>query len=91
VIVVSVQLKSAIHPSRDATLGRVEIANDGTGDKDTGNYDIRVYGKRGQLMTTARVEKFPRRAKHGLRLLTRALAAAFPNEVTLRTQGAPKT
>ena len=85
-IVVDVYLESARGVERNRVLGRVEIANDGTGDPDTGHYNVRVYGKRGQLMTTTRVENFPRRMKHGLRLLTRALAAAFPNEVDGRSR-----
>lgn len=79
-VIATVELKSALGRHRDATLGRVEISNDGTGGKDVASYDVRVFGKRGQLMTTARVENFPRRSKHGIRLLAQALLAAFPNE-----------
>jgi hypothetical protein len=78
VIVVSVELKSAIHPSRDTMLGRVEIVNDGTGSRTVGNYDVRVYDRSGRLTKTTRVENWRRLDKSALRLIAKAIAKAYP-------------
>jgi hypothetical protein len=77
-IVVNVELKSAIHPSRDTMLGRVEIANDGTGSRTVGNYDVRVYDRRGRLTKKTRVENWRRLDKSALRLIAKCIAKAYP-------------
>lgn len=76
-IVVHAQLLSAISASRDDTLCRVEIANDGTGTASRGNYEVRLFsrGECGRLVRTARVENYPRNAKPAWRLLAAAMAA----------------
>jgi hypothetical protein len=79
-IVVTVELKSAISRTRDRTLGQVTIANDGTGTATRGNYLAVATGRGGRTLATARVEGFPRRSRHALRLLVRALKALYPNE-----------
>lgn len=76
-IVVEARLHSAISSSRDATLCRVEIANDGTGTSSRGNYNVRLYsrGWRARLIRTARVENYPRNAVPAWRLIAAAMAA----------------
>lgn len=71
-IVVSVTLKSAIHPSRDKELARMEICNDGTSDNPRrGNYQ--AWTKRGRSKEAldtgakhrlARLVNWPRLDKH---------------------------
>lgn len=69
-------LKSAIHSSRDANLCRIEIANDGTGTASRANYDVRLYARNdGRLVRTARVENWPRNAKPAWRLLQAGMEA----------------
>ena len=80
-IVVSVQLDSAIHESRDKELARVLIANEG-GTDTLGDYacvslrgrskeqlDRRVVQRRGKVMN------HPRQAEHVLNLVAKALIA----------------
>ena len=61
------------------TIGVVEIANDGSGDRTTGNYDVRLFkhlvGKGGQVWKRGRVEGFPRQALGPYDLVFRALRA----------------
>lgn len=58
------------------TLGRLEIANDGTGTRTRGSYNVRVYGAHGRVIREARVEDWPRQAKPVQALLLAALEAA---------------
>lgn len=76
-IVVHAHLFSAVSASRDDTLCRVEIANDGTGTAARGNYDVRLYsrGERGRLIRTARITNYPRNAVPAWRLIAAAMAA----------------
>ena len=80
-IVVSVQLDSAISPTRDKELARVLIANEG-GTDTLGDYgcvslrgrskeqlDHRVVQRRGK------VKSHPRQAEHVLNLVAKALSA----------------
>ena len=80
-IVVSVQLDSAISPTRDKELARVLIANEG-GTDTLGDYkcvslrgrskeqlDQRIVQRRGTVMT------HPRQAEHVLTLVAKALRA----------------
>lgn len=55
------------------TLGTVEIANDATGTRTKGNYNVRVRGKDGRILRIGRVEGFPRKRLLGSDLLYRAL------------------
>jgi len=81
VIVVSVQLDSAIHPSRDMELARLEIANRGDHPrKSYGNYTARTLHGRGKKMLDRRqtqlhteIEDFPREAEHIWNLVAKAL------------------
>lgn len=80
-IVVSVQLDSAIHPSRDVELARMEIANTGTHPKKShGNYIARTLHGRGKKMLDRRqtqrhteVDDHPREAEHIWNLVAKAL------------------
>lgn len=76
-IVVEANLVSAISADRDATLCRVEIANDGTAVGARGNYDVRLYsrGDKPRLIRTGRVENWPRNAKPAWRLIAAAFEA----------------
>jgi hypothetical protein len=76
-IVVPMELKSAISASRSRSLGRLEIGNDGTGTATRGNYEVRLYssGDRPRLIRTARVENFPRQAVPAWRLIQKAMEA----------------
>jgi hypothetical protein len=57
-------------------LGKLTIANDGTGSSSRGNYDVTVYGAHGRIIRTARVEDWPRQAKPVQGLILAALEAA---------------
>lgn len=76
---VTIDLLPSGDESRKRTLGVVNIANDLTGDLDTGNYDVwlskSLVGKAGQTWKKGRVEGFPRRRLGPYDLLYRALRA----------------
>lgn len=63
--------------ARKRHLGTMEISNDGTGDLEIGNYDVRLskWGRPGQTWRRGRVEGFPRRRLGPYDLLYRALLA----------------
>lgn len=75
---ITVELVSAIHPSRSKILGVAEIANDGTGDSSVGNYTVRL-SKRGRAISQTwregRVLNFPRGRLGAWDLLYQALRA----------------
>lgn len=75
-IVVKIELHSA-RTGKVTELGRLHIANDGTGTKSRGNYNVTKIGKRRRKLppVTARVENFPRLSYSVFRLLRRALEA----------------
>lgn len=80
-IVVSVQLDSAIHESRDMELARVLISNEG-GTHTRGDYacaSLRGRGKkqldRRNIQRQARVLNHPRQTEHVLNLVAKALTA----------------
>jgi hypothetical protein len=87
-IVVNVELKSAIHSSRDRMLGRVEIANVGGG-RTRGDYEVRVYDRGGRHFKTASVKNWPRLQKSALRLVARAFEVAFNDRDQLEPADAP--
>lgn len=72
-IVVTLDLKSAISDDRSRRLGTVLIANEG-GDRRRANYDVRAT-RDGKRVYNARVEAFPRGSRSALELLRRALNA----------------
>lgn len=71
-VVVELRLVSAISRSRDRLLGKVVVANDGTGNRVTGNYNVGAFNGRSTKVRLGRVEAFPRR-RSALELLRRAL------------------
>lgn len=90
-IVVKVELHSAI-TGKITTLGQAVIANDGKhGANSLGNYDMSVANKRtaqaGDLQKTiekaarrGRITNFPRKSYSIWRMVTRLLLDAFPEE-----------
>lgn len=42
---VTVELVSAIHPSRSRVLGTMDIYNDGSGDQETGHYHGKLFAE----------------------------------------------
>lgn len=42
---VTIELLSAVDAQRNRTLGTLEIANDGTGSKELGNYDATLHAE----------------------------------------------
>lgn len=76
---VTVELVSAIDPSRSRLLGVAEIANDGTGDAGTGAYDARFSKwapKQAETWKRGHVEGFDRQARGAWDLLFLALRSA---------------
>jgi len=91
VIVVKIELWSAV-TGKSSELGRMYIANDGTGTSNNCDYDA-VVCRRGSKdvpqplaaagpkpTRKARVENYPRLSYNVWRLVLRALRAAFPEE-----------
>lgn len=81
-LVVNVQLKSAISPTRDKELARVLIANEGTGTATLGDYSCVSLRGRGKsqldkrvVQRRGRVVNHPRQAEHVLNLVAKALIA----------------
>ena len=56
---VTVELLSAIHPSRNRRLGSLDIANDGTGARTLRNYVATFRGPAGRPGKTGRVTGYP--------------------------------
>jgi hypothetical protein len=80
-IVVSVQLVSAIHPGRSKELARMEICNVG-GDNEIGEYDVRTLRGRDKnqldkrtINRQGKVSNYPRLAIHVWHLVAEALKA----------------
>lgn len=90
-IVVKVELWSAV-TGKSSELGRMYIANDGTGTANNCHYDAAVCRKGSKEVPTplapsgpkptrrARVEDYPRLSYNVWRLILRALRASFPEE-----------
>jgi hypothetical protein len=80
-IVVRIELKSAVSAARNRELAAIVIANEGTGDTARGNYTAiatRVGGPT-RRHYDGRVEGFPRKSRSVLELLRRALNAIHEN------------
>ena len=74
-IVVTVELKSAISRTRDRVLGVMTIANDGTGGATIGHYCATLAGVRGRVLDSCVVRGFPRKKLLAWDLIYRALRA----------------
>lgn len=74
-IVVKIELHSAI-TGNVTEIGRMHIANDGTGDSRRGNYNVELF-RRGsgteRVLHEARVENYPRLSLSVWHLVFRAL------------------
>jgi len=79
-VVVKIEMWPHGDESKAYPLGKIEIANDGTGDAQSGNYDVTAfhagifYGKRREPYKTGRVVGFLRRLSP-YALLAKALKA----------------
>lgn len=74
-IVVEAQLIPHNNKSAPRTnLCRVEIANDGSGTRTFGNYEVRLYSKGDspRLLKTVRIVNWPRQRKPAWRLISEA-------------------
>jgi hypothetical protein len=74
---VTIELLPFGSENQKRTLGAIEIVNDGTGDVNTGHYDVTIFkwGEGRRVWRRGRVEAFPRRRLGPHDLLYRALAA----------------
>lgn len=74
-VVVTVELWPGGDPTRKRHLGTAWIANDGTGDRRTGNYWVKLFsrGKRPRLWKEGIVRGFPRKDLLAWDLVYRAL------------------
>lgn len=79
-IVVNMDLLSAISATRNARLGTIEISNCGDHPKPTthGNYRYAVKGKKGQTLRAGMIINWPRQAQPPLALLHAVLNDAYP-------------
>lgn len=66
---VTVELISAVSPSRNKVLGKAEISNIG-GTATRGHYRYKVYGKGGKKMHEGVLKNMPRKQMNGWDLLT---------------------
>ncbi len=73
-IIVKIELHSAI-TGKMTEIGRLKIANDGTGSAQCGNYNVQKIGMHGRKLKKARVENHARRSYTVWRLLRKALEA----------------
>lgn len=78
-ILVKIELISAIHPSRNRELGRLVLTNDGLGTDKRCNYNVEMMrrGTTDKVQRRGRVENYPRHAYTVWELVRRALAATL--------------
>jgi hypothetical protein len=75
-IVIPIQLKSAISSTRDATLGTLVIINDGTSiNPNRGNYTVQMRSKVNRIIREAKVKDHPRKSLPVGTLVRKALEA----------------
>lgn len=76
-IVINVELWPRGDSGRRKDLGTIYIANDGTGELNSGNYKARFLGAGGRkLKRSAEVRAFPRQSKGAFHLLRLVLQKA---------------
>jgi len=75
-IVVNVDLKSAISTTRDRHLATLHISNTATGTKTRRNYAVRAFGPAGKPGKRGEVLDYPAEDVSVLNLVRRALEAA---------------
>lgn len=78
-IVVSVDLHSAVHPSRNRHLATIHIANVG-GTEARANYQVKTYGPKGRVGRRGSVNDYPRKSVAVLNLVRRAIEVAGYNK-----------
>jgi hypothetical protein len=67
------------------TLGVMHIANDASGDRFTGNYNVRMFGVNGlRQMGATRIEGFKRTSGHAWELVHEALASIMRRRARYR-------
>lgn len=75
-IVIPIQLKSAISSTRDATLGTIVIVNDGKStNPNRGNYHVQMRSKSGRVIRTAEIKDHARKSLPVGTLVRKALEA----------------
>lgn len=80
-LVVKIELHSA-NTGQTSEIGRMRIYNDGTGTKERGNYVVEVFRKSTKnVLRKSTVKDYPRLDYNVWRLVSRALRAAFPEEI----------
>lgn len=74
-IVVKIELHSAIHPSRSKEIGRMVISNDGTGTDELGSYNVELMrrGTKDKVLRQGLIQNYPRHAYTVWELVRRAL------------------
>lgn len=84
---ITVDLVSAIHPSRSRRLGVMHIINDGTGSKTRCDYMASLVDKRGRAYRTAKVHGHPRLAVSMWQLVAKALRGLVDIDVLVTDKG----
>lgn len=81
-IIVNVNLKSAISSTRDTSLAVVHITNDGTGNQTRRNYTVELFsrGDNPRLIRKRKIENWPAKAKPAWRLIAEAFKQLELNE-----------
>jgi hypothetical protein len=75
-IVINMQLKSAISESRNAVLGTLIIVNDGSStNPNRGNYHVQMRGKTGRVIRSGEVKDHSRKSLPVGTLVRKALEA----------------
>ena len=74
-LVVRIELWPLGDESRKKTLGAMVIGNDGTGDRNVGNYDTRLIGQKGKVSRRGRVTCHPREKVSVWKLVAKAIAS----------------
>lgn len=64
---------------KSRSLGRLTIANDGTGSRERGNYNVTIFGADGRSIRTGKVLDWPRLSRPVFELVIAALQAANYN------------
>lgn len=78
-ILVKIELVSAVDPARNREIGRIKIVNDGTGNAKCCSYIAQVMrrGTEDKVLKTVTVHRYPRLAYSVWELVRRVLQDAF--------------
>jgi len=83
-VVIKVELWPMGNEAAARPLAEAHIANDGSGDMDTGNYWVKLFKRRGGIWRQGTVTGFPRRRLGEWDLLFRALLSCVGERNGLR-------